>query len=66
LLNSAAILFLGQAILILQPTHTPDQKRDGTHAHAGFAVASISGFLAAFVIIEVNKFAHNGKAHPYI
>ena len=60
LLNSAALLVLTQGILILQPTHTATQKRQGTIAHAGINALSSSLLIAGLVVIEVNKFAHNG------
>ena len=49
-----------QAMLLLQPTHTPVQKRTGTAWHFCFNVGSLSALLAGLVIIEMNKFAHNG------
>ncbi|POS83581.1 hypothetical protein EPUL_006037 [Erysiphe pulchra] len=60
LLNSAGILFLTQAILILQPTHTPSQKRNGTVAHALLNGLGFSALVAGLIVIEYNKFAHNG------
>jgi hypothetical protein len=61
LLNSAAIFILGQGALILQPTHTPEQKRNGTISHAAINNVALATFLAGLVIIEVNKIGHNGK-----
>ena len=58
LLNSSAILFSTQAILILQPTHTQTQKRQGTLTHFTINFLAIDALIAAFVIIEYNKFAH--------
>lgn len=70
LLNSAGILFIVQAILVVQPTHTAEQKREGTHIHAilnGIGVLSIIGGL---IIIEYNKIsgghAHFGTPHNII
>jgi len=60
LLNSAGLLLLTQGILILQPTHTFDQKRYGTAAHFIFNNLGIDALLAGLVVIEVNKFSHNG------
>ncbi|KUJ15506.1 uncharacterized protein LY89DRAFT_114827 [Mollisia scopiformis] len=60
LLNSAGLLILTQGILILQPTHTVDQKRYGTAAHFIFNNLGIYSLIAGLVVIEVNKFAHNG------
>ncbi|KAL3428202.1 cytochrome b561 [Phlyctema vagabunda] len=60
LLNSAALLFLVQSILILQPTHTPGQKRQGTIAHFTLNNLTLDSLIAGLVVIEYNKFAHNG------
>ncbi|KAF2478169.1 uncharacterized protein BDR25DRAFT_275955 [Lindgomyces ingoldianus] len=62
LLNSAGILLITQAALILQPTHTPSQKRDGTLAHFALNLVGISALLAGLIIIEINK-AGPGHAH---
>jgi hypothetical protein len=59
LLNSSAILFLTESILILQPTHTAEQKRQGTRAHFGLNNLALDAMVAAFVIIEYNKFSHD-------
>ncbi|KAL8711342.1 MAG: hypothetical protein Q9220_004239 [cf. Caloplaca sp. 1 TL-2023] len=60
LLNSAGLLLTTQAILLLQPTHTPKQKTQGTHIHAVLNLTSILTLIAALVIIEYNKIAHAG------
>ncbi|KAI4127156.1 MAG: hypothetical protein LQ341_006817 [Variospora aurantia] len=60
LLNSAGILLTTQAILLLQPTHTPTQKRQGTNIHATLNMTAILSLIAALVVIEYNKIAHNG------
>ncbi|KAL8744372.1 MAG: hypothetical protein Q9190_003368 [Brigantiaea leucoxantha] len=60
LLNSAGILLTTQAILLLQPTHTPKQKSTGTHVHAILNTTSILTLIAALVIIEYNKISHGG------
>ncbi len=60
LLNSAGILVLTQSILILQPTHTAPQKRQGTIAHALLNNFGIDFLLAGLIVIEVNKFSHSG------
>ncbi|KAH6673072.1 eukaryotic cytochrome b561-domain-containing protein [Halenospora varia] len=60
LLNSAGLLFLTQGILILQPTHTATQKKQGTIAHALINNFAADALVAGLVVIEVNKFAHNG------
>ncbi|KAA6414588.1 MAG: cytochrome b561 [Lasallia pustulata] len=61
LLNSAGILLTTQAILILQPTHTPQQKQQGTNIHAILNGTSILALIAGLIIIEYNKIAHNGE-----
>lgn len=60
LLNSAGLLAVTEAILILQPTHTANQKRQGTLVHSVLNSFAVDAFIAALVVIEVNKFAHNG------
>lgn len=60
LLNSAAFLFFIQAILIVQPTHTAQQKQQGTVIHAIFNDVAILTGVAGLVVIEYNKFAHRG------
>jgi hypothetical protein len=62
LLNSAGLLLATQAALILQPTHTPDQKRTGTLLHALFHLFGLASLLAGLVVIEVNK-AGPGHEH---
>ncbi|RAL06676.1 cytochrome b561 domain-containing protein [Aspergillus homomorphus CBS 101889] len=65
LLNSAALLLQVQATLILQPTATAAQKRRGTIAHYTIQALSILGFLAAFLIIEINKGDHARFTSPH-
>jgi len=60
LLNSAGILALIESILILQPTHTAEQKRKGTIAHFTLNNLALDLLIAGLVIIEVNKFSHKG------
>jgi len=62
LLNAAAIVFAIQAVLILQPTHSPEQKRLGTYYHAGFWTIALGAFYASLIVIEVHK-ANNGLGH---
>lgn len=62
MLNSAALLLLAQGALILQPTHTTQQKKEGTYAHAAFNDIALAAFIAAWVVIEVNKYK-NGIPH---
>lgn len=47
-------------ILALEPTHTAQQKRQGTLTHASLNGLAAAALLAGLVVIEVNKFAHNG------
>jgi len=60
LLNSADILLLTQSILVLQPTHTASQKRIGTITHASLNGLALSSLVSGLIVIEVNKFNHNG------
>ncbi|KAK7513124.1 eukaryotic cytochrome b561-domain-containing protein [Phyllosticta citriasiana] len=62
LLNSAGILLLTQGILILQPTHTAQQKRQGTYAHFGFNQLGVIALVAGLIVIEINK-ARGGLDH---
>jgi len=62
LLNSAGFLLAIQAALILQPTHTPSQKRAGTLAHFAFHLVGTSALTAGLIIIEINK-AGPGHEH---
>ncbi|KAG8629255.1 hypothetical protein KVT40_003120 [Elsinoe batatas] len=61
LLNSAAVVFFVQAILVAQPTATKDQKRVGTYWHAGFNNIAVLSAIAGLVVIEYNKFDHDGE-----
>ncbi|GAM82226.1 hypothetical protein ANO11243_002050 [Dothideomycetidae sp. 11243] len=60
LLNSAAVFFYVQGVLILQPTHTKTQKINGTYWHAGLNEIATAAAIAGLVVIEYNKFNHNG------
>nr|POE93610.1 hypothetical protein CFP56_19622 [Quercus suber] len=60
LLNSAAVLLFIQGILILQPTVTAKQKQYGTYTHAAFNDVAVLAAVAGLVVIEYNKFDHNG------
>ncbi|EPQ67886.1 Bgt-2092 [Blumeria graminis f. sp. tritici] len=62
LLNSIAILFLLQSILVLQPTHTPEQKRNGANVHALFILLAMLSLLGGLIVIEYNKI-RNGAVH---
>jgi hypothetical protein len=41
--------------LILQPTHTPGQKRTATYAHAAFWALGLGAFYAGLGIVEWHK-----------
>ncbi|EMF12734.1 uncharacterized protein SEPMUDRAFT_149312 [Sphaerulina musiva SO2202] len=60
LLNSAGFLLLIQAILVVQPTHTAQQKKEGTYAHAALNDIGVLAAIAGLVVIEYNKISHNG------
>ncbi|MCJ1417519.1 hypothetical protein MMC32_003863 [Xylographa parallela] len=60
LLNSAGVLLTTQAILVLQPTHLPKQKKQGTNIHAVLNMTSILSLIAGLIIIEYNKISHGG------
>jgi len=62
LLNSSAILLLTESILVLQPTHTATQKKSGTITHFALNQLALDALIAAFIIIEYNKFDH-GAVH---
>ncbi|KAG8528177.1 uncharacterized protein KY384_007094 [Bacidia gigantensis] len=64
LLNSAGLLLTTQAILLLQPTHTPKQKRDGANVHGILNSLSVLTLIAALAVIEANKYK-GGMAHLY-
>ncbi|RPA98463.1 hypothetical protein L873DRAFT_1027183 [Choiromyces venosus 120613-1] len=55
LLNSLAILFALEAILVLQPTHEPGQKRGGTYVHASFVALAALCFYGALAAVLVHK-----------
>ncbi|KAJ6143328.1 Cytochrome b561 eukaryote [Penicillium samsonianum] len=65
LLGSSALLLQVQAALILQPTATPQQKRTGTLIHNTLQLLSVTLFVSAFVIIEVNKGSHPHFVSPH-
>ncbi|KAF2257767.1 hypothetical protein CC78DRAFT_538282 [Lojkania enalia] len=55
LLNSAGLLLVTQSQLILQPTHTPRQKRMGTIIHSTLNLLATLSLTAGFIVIEINK-----------
>ena len=58
LVNSAGILLITQAILVLQPTSTPKQKTNGTHIHFALNLTGTAALIAGLIIIEMNKASH--------
>ncbi|KAL7273931.1 hypothetical protein RUND412_003178 [Rhizina undulata] len=62
ILNSLAIVIAVQAILVLQPTHTPDQKRKGTYIHASLVGIVAVAFYTALGVVIWNK-NQNGYDH---
>ncbi|KAI9784391.1 MAG: hypothetical protein M1816_000862 [Peltula sp. TS41687] len=70
LLNSAGILLLTQGALILQPTHTAAQKRQGTILHSLINGAGALLLVCGLIIIEINKIqthhSHFGSSHAIL
>jgi hypothetical protein len=60
LLNSGALLIFTQSILVLQPTHTAEQKRKGIIVHFTLNNLALDALVAGLVIIEYNKISHGG------
>jgi hypothetical protein len=44
----------------VQPTHTAKQKKQGTYVHAALNDVAFLTAIAGLVVIEYNKFSHNG------
>ncbi|KAF2760144.1 hypothetical protein EJ05DRAFT_536318 [Pseudovirgaria hyperparasitica] len=65
LLNSVGILLVSQAALILQPTHTPQQKKNGTYAHAAFNDLGVAALVAGLIVIVKNKGDHGHFESPH-
>lgn len=70
LAQSFGILALVQAILVVQPTHTGEQKRKGQILHGSLNLLSFLSFVTGVTIIEYNKFSSNGvhfhSVHGYL
>jgi hypothetical protein len=60
LLNSSALLLFIQGALVLQPTHTAKQKKQGTFVHSALNTTALLAAIAGLIIIYYNKSAHNG------
>lgn len=58
LLNTVGIVFMIEAVLILQPTGTPQQKRAGALCHSGLNTLAATSLYAGLIIIEINKGNH--------
>lgn len=63
LLQSAGVLAVTEAILILQPTWTASEKVVGARYHAALNLLSFALFTAGIVIIEANKFKQGPGSH---
>ncbi|KAK6343199.1 hypothetical protein TWF730_010799 [Orbilia blumenaviensis] len=70
LFNSVAIVLLVQSILLLQPTHTPDQKVKGAIIHSILVGIALLLFIGAGVTIALNKIrikhAHFDSPHAIL
>lgn len=62
LANSLGLLLLLNSILLVQPTHTPHQKREGTIAHSILNALGVVSFGVGVVVIYYNKASH-GAPH---
>lgn len=63
LLQSVGVLFVVEAILILQPTWTAAEKTQGARAHATLNLLSFATFTAGVLIIETNKIKQGPDSH---
>jgi hypothetical protein len=61
LFNSTALILITNSVLLLQPTHTPEQKRIGAVTHALLNATALAAFTTAVIIIIYNKAAHNAS-----
>ncbi|KAL2259084.1 hypothetical protein VTK26DRAFT_7366 [Humicola hyalothermophila] len=70
LLQSLGVFTVIQAILLLQPTTTPETKALGQRGHALLHILSFLLFVAGTAIIQVNKtvnrMPHFHSAHAYL
>lgn len=57
-----ALILVTNALLLLQPTHTAEQKRLGAITHGVMNSIALAAFTSAVIIIIYNKGAH-GAAH---
>ena len=61
LANAAGLLFVVEAILVLQPTATQKQKINGAYTHSALNNLGSAGLIAGLIIIEYNKIDHGGE-----
>ncbi|ODQ54702.1 hypothetical protein SAICODRAFT_17699 [Saitoella complicata NRRL Y-17804] len=61
--NSLLLLLLVNSILLLQPTHTPEQKRTGTWGHATLNGAALGVGVVAAVAMIVHKQINTDHPH---
>lgn len=54
-----ALILVTNALLLLQPTHTPEQKRLGAVTHGLVNSLALGSFTTAVIIIIYNQEAHN-------
>ena len=70
LLQSLGVFTVTQAILILQPTWTAEEKVLGARVHASLQLLSFLLFVAGVAVIEVNKtknhLPHFHSTHAYL
>ena len=57
-----ALIMVTNALLLLQPTHTAEQKRIGAVTHGILNSLALASFTSAVIIILYNKAAH-GASH---
>ena len=58
LLNSAGVLLIVEAILLIQPTTTSKQKTLGANIHGILNSTGVALLIAGLIVIEANKFDH--------
>lgn len=70
LAQSIGVLAVIQSIIVLQPTHTAEQKRVGQRVHGILHLVSLCSFIAGVTVIEYNKVSngldHFHSTHAYI